>query len=127
VRDVRAGLRRTLLGTRGRARPIFSYELPTADALPPLPPGRGGGPRRMIPGDVAAPLSVRKRASEQAVRCLAILEAAALRFDDIVEGQIGDAVVLPDLVALTVFGSKTDTECGRKLPNRMPNFRLISA
>ena len=85
VRDVRAGLRRTLLGTRGRARPIFSYKLPTADTLPTLPTGRGGGQRRMIPGAAAAPLSVRKRAREQAVRCSAILEAAALRFDYIVE------------------------------------------
>ena len=109
VRDVRAGLRRTLVGTRGRARPIFSYELPAADALPPLVPGRGGGPRRLAPGDAVAPLSVRKRAREQAVRCSAVLEAAALRFDDIVESQIGDAVVLPDLIALTIFGSKTDT------------------
>ena len=44
VRDVRTGLRRTLRGTRGRARPIFSYELPPASALPPLPTGRGGAP-----------------------------------------------------------------------------------
>ena len=109
VQDVRAGLRRTLKGTRGRARPIFSYELPSAAALPPLPSGKGGGPRRMAPGEAAAPLSVRKRAREQAIRCSAVLEGAALRFDDIVEGQIGDAVVLPDLVDLSVFGTKTDT------------------
>ena len=108
VRDVRAGLRRTLVGTRGRARPIFSFELPSPGSLPPLPHGRGGGPRRMAPGDAVAPMSVRKRAREQAVRCSAMLEAAALRFDDLVEGQIGDAVVLPDLIALSVFGSKTD-------------------
>ena len=120
VRDVRAGLRCTLLSTRGRVRPIFSYELPMADALPPLPTGRGGGPRRLIPGDAAAPLSVRKRAREQAVRCSAILEAAALRFDDIVEGQIGDAVVHPDLVALTVFGSKTDNRLTGQ-PAVLPN------
>ena len=109
VADVRSGLRRTLRGTRGRARPIFSYELPTAAALPPLPSGRGGGPRRLTPGGAAAPLSVRKRAREQAVRCSAVLGGAALRFDDLREGQIGDAVVLPDLIDLSVFGSKTDT------------------
>ena len=120
MRDVRGGLRRTLLSTRGRVRPIFSYELPMADALPPLPTGRGGGPRRLIPGDAAAPLSVRKRAREQAVRCSAILEAAALRFDDIVEGQIGDAVVHPDLVALTVFGTKTDNRLTGQ-PAVLPN------
>jgi hypothetical protein len=105
VQDVRAGLRCTLVGTRGRARPIFSFELPSPGSLPPLPQGRGGGPRRMAPSDAVAPMSVRKRAREQAVRCSAMLEAAALRFDDIVEGQIGEAVVLPDLVALSVFGS----------------------
>jgi hypothetical protein len=37
-----------------------------------------------------------------------VLEGAALRYDDIVEGQIGDAIVLPDLVDLSVFGTKTD-------------------
>ena len=92
---------------RGRARPIFSYELPVADALPSPPRGRGSGPRRQAPGAAVAPLSVRKRA--QAVRCAAMLAAAALRFDDIVEGQIGDAVVLPELVDLSIFGSKTDS------------------
>jgi hypothetical protein len=38
-----------------------------------------------------------------------MLEAAALRFDDIIEGQIGDAVIHPDHVDLSVFGSKTDS------------------
>ena len=109
VRDVRAGLRRTLRGTRGRVRPIFSYELPDADALPSLPRGRGSGPRRLAPGAAVAPLSVRKRAPAQAMSCAAMLAAAALRFDDIVEGQIGDAVVLPDVVDLSIFGLKTDS------------------
>jgi hypothetical protein len=121
VRDVRAGLRRTLRGTRGRARPIFSYELPTAGSLP-LPGGRGGGPRRLAPGDATAPLSVRKRAREQAVRCSAVLEGAALRYDDLAEGQIGDAIILPELVDLSVFGTKTDTtlsESGQ--PAVLPN------
>ncbi len=110
VQDVRAGLRRTLRGTRSRARPIFSYELPPAGALPPLPDGRGGGPRRLSPGGATAPLSVRKRAREQAMRCSAVLEGAALRFDDIREAQIGDAVILPDLVDLSLFGTKTDAK-----------------
>ena len=110
VQDVRAGLRRTLRGTRSRARPIFSYELPPAGALPPLPAGRGGGPRRLSPGGATAPPSVRKRAREQAMRCSAVLEGAALRFDDIREAQIGDAVVLPDLIDLSLFGTKTDAK-----------------
>ena len=109
VQDVRSGLRRTLRGTRGRARPIFSYELPTADTLPSPPSGKGGGPRRMVPGEAVAPPSVRKRARAQALRCSAVLEGAALRYDDIVEGQIGDAIVLPGLVDLSIFGSKTDS------------------
>ncbi len=56
--------------------PIFSYELPVAAAHPPLPGGRGGGPRRLAPGEAAAPLSVRKRAREQAraIRCSALSE-----------------------------------------------------
>jgi hypothetical protein len=37
------------------------------------------------------------------------LESAALRFDDIVESQIGDAVIHPDHVDLSVLGSKTDS------------------
>ena len=108
VQDVRSGLRRTLRGTRGRVRPIFSYELPAAAGLPSPPHGRGGGPRRLAPGGAVAPLSVRKRARAQAVRCAAMLEAAALRFDDIVEGQLGDAVIHPNLIDLSIFGSKTD-------------------
>ena len=108
VRDVRSGVRRALRGTRGRARPIFTHEIPTADALPSPPSGRGGGPRRLAPGAAVAPLSVRKRARAQAMRCAATLEAAALRFDDIIEAQIGDAVVNTDHIDLSVFGTKTD-------------------
>ncbi len=108
VHDARTGLRSTLWGTLGRALPIFSCKLPVAATLPPLPGGRGGGPRWLAPGEAAAPLSVRKRARELAIRCSAVLEEAALRYDNIVEGQIGDAIVLPNLVDLSVFGTKTD-------------------
>ena len=64
VQDVRSGIRRTLRGTLGRARPILSYELLTADTLPSPPSVKGGGPgpRRIVPGEAAAPPSVRKRA-----------------------------------------------------------------
>ena len=65
----------------------------------------------MVPGEAVAPPSVqvRKRARAQALRCSAVLEGAALRYDDIVVGQIGDAIVLPGLVDLSIFGSKTDS------------------
>ena len=63
----------------------------------------------MVPGEAVAPPSVRKRARAQALRCSAVLEGAALRYDDIVEGQIGDAIVFPGLVDLSIFGSKTDS------------------
>ena len=38
-----------------------------------------------------------------------MLEAAALCSDDIVEGQIGSAVIHPDHVDQSVFGTKPDT------------------
>ncbi len=94
VRDVRSGLRHTLLSARGRAQPISSAtSCLRSRRPPPLPPGRGGGPRCLIPGDAAAPLSVRKRAREQAGSVLRRARSGfhdTTRYDDIVEGQIGD-------------------------------------
>ena len=43
------------------------------------------------------------------MRCAAILESAGLRVDDLAEGQIGDAIVLPGMIDLSIRGSKTDT------------------
>ena len=135
VRDVRDGLRRAGRSVRGRrARPVFSYELPTAASLPSpslrsrrppfapvalpsfapvaLPTGFApvarSGPRHLEPGGADAPLSVHKRARAQALRTAAILEAAGLRYDDLMEAQLGDAIFFGDLVDLAIFGSKTD-------------------
>jgi hypothetical protein len=54
VCDVRAGIRRTHKDTRGRACPIFSYELQAADAFPPFSGAgaagsTGWGPVRQCP------------------------------------------------------------------------------
>jgi hypothetical protein len=68
VQDVRAGVRRALRATRGRAWPIFSHEIPAAGAVPSPPQGQVSCPRRMAPGAAIAPLSVRKRAKSQAVQ-----------------------------------------------------------
>ena len=51
---------------------------------------------------------VLKRAQAQVMRCASILESAGLRFDDILEDQIGDATVLPGMVDQSIFASKTD-------------------
>ena len=87
-----------------RARPVFSYE--HRSRRPPQ--GRGSGPRSLEPGGADAPLSVRKRARAQALRTAAILEAAGLRYDGLMEAQLGDAIFFGDLVDLSIFGSKTD-------------------
>ena len=39
---------------------------------------------------------------------MAVMHAAALRFDDTREGQIGDILLFPDVVEVNIFGSKTD-------------------
>jgi hypothetical protein len=40
---------------------------------------------------------------------MALLHAGALRYDDMLEGQLGDCLFFPDLVLVSVFGSKTDS------------------
>ena len=98
--EVRAGVRRSRCFRRGQATPVFSHEIPAAEALP-SPPRVGGRPR-------AWPLSVEKRGRAQTVRAAALMSGAGLRYDCLQEAQLGDAIILPDLVDLTVFGSKTD-------------------
>ena len=96
---VRAGLRRRLKGgRRGSARPIFPHEVPAAPASPPSGRGR----------DAHRPLSVRRRARAQVTRHMSVLSAASLRFDDTLEGQLGDISWFPGVAELSLFGTKTD-------------------
>jgi hypothetical protein len=39
---------------------------------------------------------------------MAALHDGALRYDDMREGQLGDILFFPELVDISVFGSKTD-------------------
>jgi hypothetical protein len=80
---------------------VFTHEIPAASALP-SPPRGGGRPRSW-------PLSAEKRGREQTVRASALMRGAGLRYDCLQEAQLGDAIVLHELVDLTIFGSKTDT------------------
>ena len=66
------------------------------------------GPAGAEPGGADALLSVRKGARAQALCTAAILEAAGLLYDDLMEAQLGDAIFFGDLVDLSIFGSKTD-------------------
>ena len=119
VRDVRAGLRRTLRGVRGRARPIFSFELPAADSpLPPRPRGSASGPWRLAPGGAVAPPSGSGRGRR---RCAARLSSnsparGSTTYRKVRSGtpscsppSPGHGKVLPGRADLWIFGSKTDT------------------
>ena len=55
------------------------------------------------------PRSVEKRARAQMMPTAVIMGGAGLRYDCLQEAQLGDAMVLPELVDLTIFGSKTDS------------------
>ena len=103
VSGVRAGIRRTRCGgRRGRARPIFSYEIPAPDDL-------ASPPRRQRPrGSNVLPASVDKRGLAHAARISAIMSGAALRWDCLQEAQLGDVVILPEMADFSIFGSKTD-------------------
>ena len=100
---VRAGIRRTRCGgRRGRARPIFSYEIPAPDDL-------ASPPRRQRPrGSNVLPASVDKRGRTHAARISAIVSGAALRWDCLQEAQLGDVIILPEMADFSIFGSKTD-------------------
>ena len=43
------------------------------------------------------------------MRAASVMGAAGLRYDCLQEAQLGDAIILPELVDLTIFGSKTDS------------------
>ena len=102
VIEVCGGVRRSRCHRRGGARPVFTTEIPAADALP-SPPRRSGRGRGS-----AWPRSVEKRGRHQAARAAAILGDAGLRFDCLHESQLGDVIIHLDLTDLSVFGSKTD-------------------
>ena len=107
VKEGRQGVRRTkgATGKQGRVRATFPSEIPAAAAphTPPPPANRQRGGCRV-------PASVRLRARAQATRHLAIMSSAGLRHDDLQEGQLGDVIVHPDMLDVSVFGSKTDQE-----------------
>jgi len=98
---VRAGIRRSLRGgRRGSSRAIYSHEIPETPASPPPVTGRSR--------EAALPLSVRRRAREQATRHMAVLSAGSLRFDDLLEAQLGDVCWFDGVADLSLFGTKTD-------------------
>jgi hypothetical protein len=103
VRAARAAALRTKRGgRRGPSRPIFAAEIPSPP--PPTPPAAaGGGAGRRVPAR-----SLRARAATAAH--MAALHDGALRYDDMREGQLGDILFFPELVDISVFGSKTDRE-----------------
>ena len=101
VAAVRAAARRTKRARRGPVRPIFAAEIPLLPS-----PERARGPARAGRGLTAR--SQRARCATAAH--MAALHDGALRYDDLQEGQLGDALFFPGVVEVSVFGSKTDRE-----------------
>ena len=84
VAGVRAGIRSTRCGGhRGRAHPIFGYEIPAADDLAPL------NRRVRTGGSGALPASADRRGRAHAARISAIMSGAALRWDYLLEAELG--------------------------------------
>jgi hypothetical protein len=103
VEEVRASVRRTRCVHRGQATPVLTHEVLCALALH-SPPRDGGRPR-------SCPLFAEKRDIELTVRASALMRGAGLcrrHSDCLQEAQLGDAIVLHQLVDITIFGSKTD-------------------
>ena len=107
VAAVRAGALRTKRHRRGAARPVFAQEIPLLAS--PLhrgaPPTRGGHAGGRTGGG--------RSARSQRARCaaaghMAVLHDGAFRYDDTLEGQLGDVLFFPDVVDVSIFGSKTD-------------------
>ena len=89
---------------RGRATPIFGHEIPVplpADS----PPGRPEPARARGRGTLSGRS---RRARDATARHMAFLHDGALRYDDTLEGQLGNILLFPDVVDLSVFGTKTD-------------------
>ena len=101
IKAVRAASCRAPRARRGPSTPIFETEIPIL-----LSPERASAGGRAGPG-----LSARtQRARCAAAAHMAVLHAGALRYDDTLEGQLGDCLFFPDLVLVSVFGTKTDPE-----------------
>jgi len=106
VAAVRTGARRSKRFRRGAARPIFAQEIP----LLASPPPRGSGPAR---GGLGRGGRGGLSARSQRARCaaaghMAVLHDGAFRYDDTLEGQLGDVLFFPEVVDVSIFGSKTD-------------------
>jgi hypothetical protein len=96
---VRAAACRARRTWRVPSTPIFETEIPVLASPERAPPPRAG------PG----PSARSQRARCSAAAHMALLHAGALRYDDMLEGQLGDCLFFPDLVLVSVFGSKTDS------------------
>ena len=112
VEGVCAGIRRTrCCWRRGLVpvRPIFGYEIPSADDLASLP-------LRVHPrGSCALQASVDRRARVHAARISAILGGAALHWDWLQEAQLRNVILLPGMTDFCIiFGCKTDTTLSGK-------------
>jgi len=117
IAAVRAHARHTKLYLRGRAGPFLREELPVLPRSPPAAaggrfdnPGRGRPAPRGRGRGFPACLSpeTRRRALHATAGHSALLFDGLLRFDDTVEGQLGDLACYPEGGTLGVFGSKTD-------------------
>jgi integrase len=102
VTAIRGGARRLKTYHRGQSRPIFQDEIPrAADAA-----AAGDGVRRHP--KARRPYIPALAYAAAAMLCL-ILSDGALRFDDLVEAELGDILRFPGVVQLALFGTKTDT------------------
>ena len=115
IAAVRDHARRTKLFRRGRARAFLREELPAMPLSPPASdrfanPGRGRGAPRGRGRGLLSCLSpeTRRRALRATAGHSTLLFEGLLRFDDTVEGQLGDWACFPEGATLGVFGSKTD-------------------
>ena len=104
VMAYRACVRRCRGGRgRGKARPLLRAEIPTTPRSPQGTPPASRRGRRAGPSP-----GTRQRALSAATAHMRLLHEGCLRYDDTREGQLGDVLIYPDTVELSVFGTKTD-------------------
>ena len=108
VAGYRPGARRMKVARRGSVRPIFAHEIPRPGSSP-LARGRGG---RSLPARS-------RRARDATALHLAFLHDGALRYDYMLEGQLGDILCFDSYLDVSVFGSKTDRRLAGQ-PATMP-------